>query len=429
MVMINRATKEITFKVVYYGPGLCGKTTNLEYIYSSANPDRRGKMLTVATETDRTLFFDFMPLELGTIKGMKVRVQLYTVPGQVFYDATRRIVLRGSDGVVFVADSQAVMMDANVESLENLKHNLRLNSLEPETIPLVMQYNKQDLPGLSPTEEIRKRLNWRGVPDFTSVATVGTGVHETLRKIIELVIRKLQGQEAIGKKRMAPDEEAKALTSDGVVPAEATHPSSPERPPEGPLPERAEEVSPVLPDAEVEEEEAEAEVGSERDAESFSNSSGSRRIVAVEVSSEAGIDDDVEPLPEPEELPSPPSEPEPTRAIPTPAPAADEIKKEVPPAMAEIMEPDELEVDLDLASDYVPDDTIEPAILNAPPPPRDQAGTDEPETPLAGLADIRVRIRYFTERLQNLCDEAEDLKSRIEALEQRLIEDGAGEDD
>lgn len=195
MVMINRATKEITLKIVYYGPGLCGKTTNLEYIYGTANPEKKGKLLSVATETDRTLFFDFLPMELGTIRGMRVRVQLYTVPGQVFYDATRRIVLRGSDGVVFVADSQSAMMDANLESLENLKHNLRLNTLDPDGIPLVLQYNKQDLPNLAPVEEMDAHLNWRGVPSFTSVATAGQGVNETLRKIIEQVIRKLQESE------------------------------------------------------------------------------------------------------------------------------------------------------------------------------------------------------------------------------------------
>lgn len=196
MVMINRATKEITLKIVYYGPGLCGKTTNLEFIYAKANPDKRGKLLTVATETDRTLFFDFLPMELGSIMGMKLRVQLYTVPGQVFYDATRRIVLRGSDGIVFVADSQKLMMDANWESLENMKKNLLLNSLAPDAIPLVLQYNKQDLPNLASMEELEANLNWRKVPYFGAVATIGTGVNETVRKIIELVIRRLHDQEA-----------------------------------------------------------------------------------------------------------------------------------------------------------------------------------------------------------------------------------------
>lgn len=197
MVMINRSTKEVTIKIVYYGPGLCGKTTNLEYIYQKAVPDKRGKLLTVATETDRTLFFDFLPMDLGTIRGMRLRVQLYTVPGQVFYDATRRIVLRGSDGLVFVADSQPRMMEANVESVNNLKKNLELNNLDPDTIPLVFQYNKQDLNDLAPLDQLEARLNWRFVPHFLSVATVGKGVNETLKKIIELVVRKLHDQDAV----------------------------------------------------------------------------------------------------------------------------------------------------------------------------------------------------------------------------------------
>lgn len=188
MVMINHATREITIKIVYYGPGLCGKTTNLEYIYKTATPEKKGKLLTVATETDRTLFFDFLPMELGTVKGMKLRTQLYTVPGQVFYDATRRIVLRGADGVVFVADSQKAMIDANLESIENLKTNLEINNLDPNSIPLVLQFNKRDLPDLSEPEEMNKILNYRHVPFFNAVAIKGIGVNETLRKIIEFVL-------------------------------------------------------------------------------------------------------------------------------------------------------------------------------------------------------------------------------------------------
>ena len=207
MVMINRSTKEVTVKIVYYGPGLCGKTTNLEYIYQKAMPEKRGKLLTVATETDRTLFFDFLPMDLGTIRGMRLRVQLYTVPGQVFYDATRRIVLRGSDGLVFVADSQPRMMEANLESVNNLKKNLELNNLDPEAIPIVFQYNKQDLNELAPLDQLESRLNWRGVPHFLSVATVGKGVNETLKKIIELVVRRLHEQDAVlkgARKQMTP---------------------------------------------------------------------------------------------------------------------------------------------------------------------------------------------------------------------------------
>ena len=251
MVMINRGTKEITLKIVYYGPGLCGKTTNLEHVYATANPDKKGKLLTVSTETDRTLFFDFLPVELGRIRGMKVRVQLYTVPGQVFYDATRRIVLRGSDGVVFVADAQKAMMDANVESVENLKTNLKLNNLDPETIPLVYQYNKQDLPDLSPVEELQGHLNWRDVPFFPSVATQGKGVNETLRKIIEQVIRRLQEQETAmrtSSKMRGPYE----LPEKEPPPKEAEEtprisapPPPPPLPPEPPPPPPAPELPPA----------------------------------------------------------------------------------------------------------------------------------------------------------------------------------------
>ncbi len=203
MVMINHATREITIKIVYYGPGLCGKTTNLEYIYKTATPEKKGKLLTVATETDRTLFFDFLPMELGTVKGMKLRTQLYTVPGQVFYDATRRIVLRGADGVVFVADSQRAMLDANLESVENLKINLEINNIDPNSVPLVFQFNKRDLPDLSDPSEMNKVLNYRKVPSFNAVAVKGIGVNETLRKIIELVIINLHQKDAILKRGKA----------------------------------------------------------------------------------------------------------------------------------------------------------------------------------------------------------------------------------
>ncbi len=252
MVMINRSTKEVTVKIVYYGPGLCGKTTNLEYIYQKAMPEKRGKLLTVATETDRTLFFDFLPMDLGTIRGMRLRVQLYTVPGQVFYDATRRIVLRGSDGLVFVADSQPRMMEANVESVNNLKKNLELNNLDPETIPVVFQYNKQDLNDLSPLDELESRLNWRGVPHFLSVATVGKGVNETLKKIIELVVRKLHEQDAVlkgARKQMTP-----AMTQ--AAPAREESPAAAAAAPRAPSGEeavsRAEEDGQPVPEEEPE---------------------------------------------------------------------------------------------------------------------------------------------------------------------------------
>src|SRR4051794_17425105 len=158
MVLINKAINEVTVKLVYYGPGLCGKTTNLEKIYGNPKLENKGKMISMSTETDRTLFFDFMPMELGTIGGQKVRVQLYTVPGQVFYDATRKLVLRGADGVVFVADSQSSMRESNVESLENLKTNLRINHLDPEKVALVYQLNKRDLPNVDTVEDMAAYL-------------------------------------------------------------------------------------------------------------------------------------------------------------------------------------------------------------------------------------------------------------------------------
>jgi signal recognition particle receptor subunit beta len=159
MVLFNYATKELTAKVVYYGPGLCGKTTNLQWIHEKVPIKNKGKMLSLSTETDRTLFFDFLPIELGQIRGMRTRIQLYTVPGQVFYNATRRIVLKGADAVVFVADSQEAMVDANIESMENLRQNLEANEINPDEIPMVLQYNKRDLPNALPIEILNERLN------------------------------------------------------------------------------------------------------------------------------------------------------------------------------------------------------------------------------------------------------------------------------
>jgi mutual gliding-motility protein MglA len=190
MVLINKAINEMTLKVVYYGPGLCGKTTNLQFIHNKSNPNRRGKLLSIATETDRTLFFDLLPIELGTVRGMKVRVQLYTVPGQVFYDATRRLVLRGADGVVFVADSQKAMMDANIESMKNLQENFIKNNLDPKKIPLVLQFNKRDLPNVASCEDLNNALRYRlDTPYFEASAVEGFGVNETLKAIVSVVVK------------------------------------------------------------------------------------------------------------------------------------------------------------------------------------------------------------------------------------------------
>ncbi|MCL5966677.1 MAG: GTPase domain-containing protein [Deltaproteobacteria bacterium] len=188
MSFINYSSREINCKVVYYGPGLCGKTTNLQYIYRRMNPESRGRMISLATETERTLFFDFLPLSLGEVRGFKTRFHLYTVPGQVFYDASRRLILRGVDGVVFCADSQLSRMDANVESLENLKVNLREQGYDPDRIPLVLQYNKRDLPDVASVAELHALLNYRNVLEFEAVAPKGIGVFETLKAVIKLIL-------------------------------------------------------------------------------------------------------------------------------------------------------------------------------------------------------------------------------------------------
>ncbi|MBA3467502.1 MAG: GTPase domain-containing protein [Gemmatimonadaceae bacterium] len=193
MSVVNYGNREITCKIVYYGPGRSGKTTNLQHIFSQLPEERKGKMVSLATETDRTLFFDFLPLDLGTISGFATRFQLYTVPGQVYYAATRRLVLQGVDGVVFVADSQARQMAENIESLQDLHANLAEEGMDPRTIPLVMQYNKRDLPPaeLSAMQELDHTLNFRGVPSFPGTATAGGGVFETLRSISTLVLSRL----------------------------------------------------------------------------------------------------------------------------------------------------------------------------------------------------------------------------------------------
>lgn len=188
MSFINYASREINCKIVYYGPGLCGKTTNLQHIYQTTAPEAKGKMISLATETERTLFFDFLPLALGEIKGFKTRFHLYTVPGQVFYDASRKLILKGVDGVVFVADSQEERIDANIESLSNLRTNLSEHGYDLDKLPYVVQYNKRDLPNTMPTEELRRELNPAGVPDFEACATTGEGVFETLKAVAKLVL-------------------------------------------------------------------------------------------------------------------------------------------------------------------------------------------------------------------------------------------------
>jgi hypothetical protein len=192
LTFINYASREINCKIVYYGPGLCGKTTNLQHIYDKTSPNSKGKLISLATETDRTLFFDFLPLELGNVRGFRTRFHLYTVPGQVFYDASRRLILKGVDGVIFVADSQEMRLDANAESIQNLKDNLKSQGYDVMKIPYVLQLNKRDLPTAMPVDTLLKELRVKGEPYFEAVATVGNGVFDTLKAVAKLILIELR---------------------------------------------------------------------------------------------------------------------------------------------------------------------------------------------------------------------------------------------
>ena len=192
MTFINYAAREINCKIVYYGPGLCGKTTNIQFIYDKTGTGAKGKLISLATESERTLFFDFLPIELGTIRGFRTRFHLYTVPGQVFYDASRKLILKGVDGVVFVADSQEARMDANLESLRNLKENLREHGVVIDKVPYVLQLNKRDLPAAVPIPELEKALRIKNEPVFEAVASRGSGVFETLKAVVKAVLMDLK---------------------------------------------------------------------------------------------------------------------------------------------------------------------------------------------------------------------------------------------
>jgi mutual gliding-motility protein MglA len=203
MSLVNFTTREITCKIVYYGPGRSGKTTNLQYVYSQVPADRRGRMVSLATQTDRTLFFDFLPLDLGTISGFATKFQLYTVPGQVYYNATRKLVLQGADGVVFVADSQLRQLDENLESLQNLQANILEHGVDARALPMVLQFNKQDLPPeliLSP-QELDEALNFRNLQTFPADALHGVGVFETLKGVASEVLHRLS-QSGAGARRI-----------------------------------------------------------------------------------------------------------------------------------------------------------------------------------------------------------------------------------
>ncbi len=229
MVSINYSAREVCCKIVYYGPGLSGKTTNLQYVHSKVPQNTRGKLISLATEADRTLYFDFLPLNIGTINGLTAKFQLYTVPGQVYYNATRKLVLRGVDGVVFVADSQRDKMDDNLESLSNLEDNLAEYGYDINTLPIVIQYNKRDLPGVLTVDELNARLNPRGYPTFEASATIGNGVFDTLKLIIKLVLDKAKRSSA-PKTRPTPVVAAPPPVEPAPYPTAAAPPPTPEAP-------------------------------------------------------------------------------------------------------------------------------------------------------------------------------------------------------
>ncbi|TDJ05917.1 MAG: gliding-motility protein MglA [Deltaproteobacteria bacterium] len=193
MSFVNYHTKEINCKIVYYGPGLGGKTTNIQYVYQKTSGENKGQIISLNTENERTLFFDFLPLDLGNIRGFKTRFHLYTVPGQVFYEASRKLILRGVDGIIFVADSQVEKMEANIESLEGLKKNLREQGYDIDKLPIVMQWNKRDLPNTTPEEEMQKELNKWNFPSFSATAMSGKGVFDSLKAVSKMVLMNLRG--------------------------------------------------------------------------------------------------------------------------------------------------------------------------------------------------------------------------------------------
>jgi mutual gliding-motility protein MglA len=194
MSFINRMSKEINCKIVYYGAGLCGKTANLNYVFAATKPESRGKMISLETETERTLFFDFLPLDLGKVGDYKVRFHLYTVPGQVFYDASRKLILKGADGIIFCVDSQEARLEANIESLENLEQNLNAYNNSLAKTPHIVQYNKRDMPGILPVDELRAQLNPHNAPEFEAVAKTGAGVFDTLKGLAKIVLTQLKQQ-------------------------------------------------------------------------------------------------------------------------------------------------------------------------------------------------------------------------------------------
>ena len=244
MVSINYSSREVCCKIVYYGPGLSGKTTNLQYVHSKVPGNTRGDLISLATEADRTLYFDFLPINIGTINGFAAKFQLYTVPGQVYYNATRKLVLRGVDGVVFVADSQPDKLDENVESLMNLQENLEEYGYNLDEMPLVIQYNKRDLPGVMSVAELEERLNPKGWPYYEASATIGNGVFDTLKLIIKLVLDKAK---SVGTQSQPASSEAPAVTAQPVVATATPVRSAPTASTSRPYPTAEPEVTATSP--------------------------------------------------------------------------------------------------------------------------------------------------------------------------------------
>src|SRR4051794_1172183 len=239
MVFFNYSTMQMAAKVVYYGPGLCGKTTNLHFIYQHTAQESRGEMVSLETETDRTLFFDLLPIDVGSIAGFNTRIQLYTVPGQVFYNTTRKLVLKGVDGVVFVADSQRAMVQANVESFRNLEENLMEMGLSSDTLPLVLQYNKRDLADICTLDEMNAALNRNNWPWFEASAVTGTGVFETLKGISRQTLLALKKRLGRSEPAPAPQRPAAAAPQRPAAPAAPPSPPPPPPPPPAPPPPAA----------------------------------------------------------------------------------------------------------------------------------------------------------------------------------------------
>jgi signal recognition particle receptor subunit beta len=253
MAVINYSKKEISAKIVYYGPSLCGKTTNIQSIYTSVKPEQKGKLVSLATEADRTLFFDFLPIEIANIRGFKTRLHFYTVPGQVYYNSTRRAVLTGVDGLVFVADSQRDKMEENIESLNNLEENLNYYGKSIKTIPMVIQYNKRDLPDVTPVVELDQILNQHGYPSFEAVATTGEGVLETLTKITKMVLHHIEMGTSGKQQRSTSAMPEKPLVSPSASQTPSTpwlyepSPLKPVEVPQGVSSPRSHEPSPAKP--------------------------------------------------------------------------------------------------------------------------------------------------------------------------------------